>query len=154
MVTENWLQYTDALIRVPPGSELVDDWYVFWSLAKRLGFPIIYNEKVELNMERPPSTEELLAIRVAGGRVRFEELKRYPSGKIYSFSSDHVSPARPDADGKFEVMPDDVAEELRQFLQRDTEPCRIMSNGQKFTHLCLVVECATCTIASVHTSGA
>src|SRR5262249_40509268 len=62
LVTENWLQYTDALIRVPPGSELVDDWYGFWSLAKRLGFPIIYNEKVELNMETPPSTEELLAI--------------------------------------------------------------------------------------------
>src|SRR3546814_15584739 len=31
-----WVQYTAAHVTPPAGSDVVDDWYVFWSLARRL----------------------------------------------------------------------------------------------------------------------
>ena len=45
-----WSQYTPPLIAPPKGSDLVEDWYVFWSLAKRLGRTITYNGVRPLDM--------------------------------------------------------------------------------------------------------
>ena len=30
-------QYTPEIVKPPEGAQVVDDWYVFWALAKRLG---------------------------------------------------------------------------------------------------------------------
>jgi anaerobic selenocysteine-containing dehydrogenase len=66
-------------------------------------------------MQEPPSTDDLLALRLMGGRITLEELKKYPHGKM--FDVDPV--AAPDVDNgyRFDLMPADVAEELRQFLE-------------------------------------
>jgi anaerobic selenocysteine-containing dehydrogenase len=135
LATDNWSQYAPAAVDPPEGSEVCDDWYPFWAIAKRLGFSIDYLGKGPLPMDAPPTTEDLLAIRLQGARVSFDELKRYPSGHVWDVPDAQVQPARPGATGRFELMPADVADELNQFIGLTVEPGRIRSHGREFSHL-------------------
>jgi anaerobic selenocysteine-containing dehydrogenase len=106
-----FLQYTPAVADPPAGSELIDDWYLFWALAKRLNIPLDFCG-TRLDSETPPSTEDLLALILGNAQVPFEEIKRNRSGKIYDLGVQHVEAASPDNAARFDVMPDDVAAEL------------------------------------------
>lgn len=132
--SDSWGQYTPAIIDPPAGSEVCDDWYPFWAVAGRLGLAINYNSQGELPIDSPPTTEDLIALRMAGSRVPLEELKTFPSGHIFDFDT-RVLPGRPEADGRFAVMPPDVAEELAQFLEVPVTADKRRSQGQDFGYL-------------------
>jgi len=119
--SESWSQYTDAVLDPPKGSDLVEDWYPYWAVAKRLGLKMSFSGiELDLNVNRPPTTDEMLEIRARNGRITLETLvsdhKLYPSGRIYEHPSNVVQPARPGVSGRFDVMPADVADELDEFL--------------------------------------
>ena len=110
-----YAQYTPALVPPPPGSELCDEGYVPWALARRLG-KTLQIDGVDMNMEIPPTDEDFLAILARHGSVPFEEVKRTAQqGRIFDLPLKHVEAAGEQA-GRFDVMPDDVAEEIRRFL--------------------------------------
>ncbi len=132
---DNWTQYTPALLKTPPGSELCDDWYPFWAIAKRLGFSINYVGKQELPSDHAPSTDDLLEIRLRGARVSLDEVKKYPSGHIWDVDTCFIQPGRPEADARFDLMPDDVAQEVRDYLALPVSAEEIRSNGKVFSHL-------------------
>lgn len=132
---ENWTQYTPPLLKTPPGSQVVDDWYPFWAIAQRLGFAIDYVGKGPLNMEQAPTTDDLLAIRLRGARVELEELKQYPSGRIFDLDTCFVQPPLPENEARFDIMPDDVRAEMAQFLSMTVSAGDIRSHGKRFTHL-------------------
>jgi anaerobic selenocysteine-containing dehydrogenase len=130
-----WSQYTPPVIAPPKGSDLVEDWYVFWSLARRLGRTITYNGVRPLNMETPPTTDELLDLVLHGAPHNLDALKADPHGFHADIEQQTVLPADPDADGRFDPMPADVAEELRRFLAEAGTPGRWQRDGRSFTHL-------------------
>ena len=132
---DNWSQYTPPVIDPPAGSEVCDEWYPFWAIAKRLGFAIDFLGKGPLPLDRTPTTEELLAISMDDARVSFEELKRYEAGHIWEFDDGVVLPERPGMSGKFDLMPEDVAGEVRQFLGQTVSVGDIRSQGRSFSHL-------------------
>ena len=105
--------YTEAVVPHPPGSELVDDWYPFWALARRLGRTIEF-DGVALDMRTPPHTDELLAILARNGAVPFTELKRLGAGRIFDLPPQFIQPAIGSA--RFEVAPGDVVLELEEVL--------------------------------------
>jgi anaerobic selenocysteine-containing dehydrogenase len=118
--TDTWTQYTPAVLDVPKGSDLVEDWYPYWALAKRLDLKLeFFGSELELNRNTPPTTDEMLEIRLAHSQVSLDQLKAeletHPGGRMYDPPSAVVQPARLEADGRFDVMPVDVAEELRQY---------------------------------------
>ena len=135
LFSDNWMQYTPALVAPPADSEVCDDWYPFWAIAKRLGFPINYVNKAELPTDAAPTTDELLEIRMRGAPVSLEEIKRYASGHIWELESALVQPARAEAEGRFDLMPDDVVLEMQQFLELPVRAGEIISRGKPFTHL-------------------
>ncbi len=128
LLPENFLQYTSAIVSPPP--EVIDDWYFYWSIAKRLGIAINYQDKSVLDMREPPSTEDLLALRLKGGRITLEELKKYPHGKMFDVAP--VAAPATDNGHRFDLMPADVAEELRQFREF-TGVRSSSSNGKGFS---------------------
>jgi anaerobic selenocysteine-containing dehydrogenase len=130
-----WSQYTAPLIARPQGSDLVEDWYVFWGLAKRLGRTITYNGVGPLDMEMPPTTDELLGLVLHGGPHDLDRLKAQPHGFHADIAQRTVLSADPDADGRFDPMPGDVADELRRFLADGGAPGRWQRDGRHFTHL-------------------
>ncbi|MDB5576296.1 MAG: nitrate reductase [Bradyrhizobium sp.] len=131
---ENWAQYAPPVLKTPPGSEIVEGWYVYWSIARRLGRTITFLGKTDLDMDVAPDSETLLEILLEGSPLTLDDLKQYPSGKIFEISQ-NVLPARAGMSAKFDVMPDDVHLELQQFLAAQGEPLQFVSQGKGFTHL-------------------
>jgi anaerobic selenocysteine-containing dehydrogenase len=108
-------QYTAPLVPPPAGSELCDEGYVAWAIAKRMGVTFRYFG-VDMDMEKPPTDEDFLRIIARNSSIPFEEFKHAAiGGKLFDLPPIHVDPAGPKA-GRFSVMPDDVAEEVRGFL--------------------------------------
>jgi anaerobic selenocysteine-containing dehydrogenase len=126
-----WGQYTPELVRPPAGSDLIDDWYLLWGLAKRLGLPLQFGSQ-PIDMETRPTTDDLIEIRSRGSIVPLDEIKKYPSGKIFDIEQ-YVQPARPEAAGRFDVMPDDVADVL-EAVAAEPVPARA-APAQGFSHL-------------------
>jgi len=136
--TVSWAQYTPPVIGMPEGSDLVEDWYPYWAIAKRLGLQMQFaGHELDFGVNQPPSTDEMLEMRAAEGRITLAELKRdlekYPAGRIYDHPSAVVQPARPGAKGRFDVMPADVAAEIEEFLGSDL--ARSPGPGEGFSHL-------------------
>ena len=122
--TESWSQLAQPVVAPPQGSDLVEDWYPYWAIAKRLGLTMRFSGvELDFGVNQPPTTEEMLEIRARAGRVTLGELKAdlnaHPAGRIYDHPSNVVQPARPGASGRFDVMPEDVAQEVRDFLASD-----------------------------------
>ncbi|MEO6718183.1 MAG: molybdopterin-dependent oxidoreductase [Novosphingobium sp.] len=137
--TTTWSRYAPPVIDPPQGSELVADWYPWWALGKRLGLTMQFSgQELDFTRNQPPSTEDMLALRCVNGRISFDALKAdlaaYPSGRIYDHPSLEVLSARPEAaNARFDVMPADVADELRDFLASDY--AQDASAGSGFSHL-------------------
>ena len=122
-------QYTPGVAQPPPGSEVVDDWYVFWALAKRLGRTILY-DGVPLDMSSPPATEDLVAIVTRNSQISLDEIKRHPGGKLFDRDPQYVE-AADGSDAKFAVAPSDVADELAAIAAENTIG---LGAGPLFTH--------------------
>jgi len=115
-----YTQYTAAVAAPPADSELADEGYIAWALAKRLGVQYSYFG-VDLDMETPPDDDLFLSILARNARVPFEELKQVAvGGKLFDGLPEvRVLPAS-GTGGRLAVMPEDVAAELRAFAA--TEP--------------------------------
>ncbi len=131
---ESWVAYSPALLKPPKDSDLIEEWYFFWGLAKRLGKTIRFGD-IELDMQVPPTTDQLLALRAQHPLAPLEEIQKYPSGKVFHDANNIVLPPRPEATATFEVMPEDVAQELRELAAQVRPAQGHESNGQHFTHL-------------------
>jgi len=124
---DSWAQYTPAIVPPPPG--VVDEWYVFWSLAKRLGVSLHYAGQ-PLDMVTPPTTEDLLAMGLAGAPLSLDELKRRPDGVAVDPAGPlFVKPARAGHDARFELSPPGVLAEL---LDVAAEPVAVASDSAAF----------------------
>lgn len=106
-----YAQYSAPVVAPPVGAEVIDDWYLFWALAKRLDKTVTY-DGVALDMQNPPTTEQLLAILMRNSVVAFEELRRHPGGKLFDAEPMVVQAPPGDDRGQFDVMPEDVRQEL------------------------------------------
>jgi anaerobic selenocysteine-containing dehydrogenase len=117
-----YTQYTPAIARPPEGSELADEGYIAWALARRMGVTLSYFG-TDMDMETAPSDEDFLAILAARGAMPYDEIKRQArGGKLFS-DLPEVRVLPPDGtSGRFQVMPEDVAEELRAFAATQPVP--------------------------------
>ncbi|HBO3353833.1 TPA: molybdopterin-dependent oxidoreductase [Pseudomonas aeruginosa] len=131
---ESWVAYSPALLKPPKDSDLIEEWYFFWALAGRLGKTIRFGE-VKLDMQTPPTTDQLLALRAQHPLAPLEEIRKHPSGKIFHDTNNVVLPPRPEATATFDVIPTDVAEELHQLAQQTPPHQGHESDGHGFTHL-------------------
>lgn len=130
-----WTQYTAPVIAPPPGSDLVNDWYVFWAIASRLGRTIEFDGTGPLDMEDAPGDDALIARRLQGSYASLEELRRFPHGHDFPIQQPIVLAAAQDNDATFDLMPVDVAEELEDFWENGDRPGALVRDGKRFSHL-------------------
>ncbi len=92
-----YANYTPAVVDPPRGADVIEDWQLYYRIAQRLGLPLdlvnLYgvpggyleapSDVLPLDMEREPTTDELLELMSRGSRVPLEEVKRYPHGHVF-----------------------------------------------------------------------
>jgi anaerobic selenocysteine-containing dehydrogenase len=114
-----YAQYAEPVLAEPPGSELIDDWRVFYELARRLHIPLTL-DGVPLDMTRAPTTEDLLRLLTRHSSVPFEEIRAATRGRMFDLPPQFVEPGDDSGAGKFDMAPADVLEELQAV--RDERP--------------------------------
>lgn len=112
---EPFAQYTPT-IAAAPGPEVMDEWWYFWSLGRRLRKPVRFKGWT-LDGPEPPTSEALLERLVAKARVPFDRWRDAAGGVRVDVATTFVHPARETArDARFAVLPPDVEAELAQVL--------------------------------------
>lgn len=79
---EPFAQYQPQLIEPPAGSDVLEDWRIFYELGRRMGYPLAFRGQ-PFDMSTPPTTDGLLSQFVARSRVPLEEIKRHPHGAVF-----------------------------------------------------------------------
>jgi anaerobic selenocysteine-containing dehydrogenase len=128
-------RFCPALVSPPAGAEVVDEWTVYWGLARRLGKQIVYGG-VDLDMDETPSTRGLIQIMMKNSPITLDELAAMPDGKIFDDLPDVI--VQPGTSGnRFEVMPTDVAQDMAGLVADDpaeidrTYPFRLISRRMR-----------------------
>lgn len=137
LIDEPFAQYVPPVVEPPEGAELVDDWYPYWSLCSRLGIPMSLNG-VALDMMHAPSTDDLLEIILRESQVPLAEIKRYPAGRVWDVEPAYVQPPSRDDSPRFDVMPDDVQDELAEVYGAFAPANGSARPEPPFTHLLTV----------------
>lgn len=118
---EPYTRYTPAIARPPKGAEVRDDHHYFWALAKRMGLQLsLFGE--DLDMQTPPSTDEMLALTARDAAIPFAELKQHERGVLLDHETHFVQPGDPDNPHRLALLPPDVEEELGAVARRLREP--------------------------------
>ena len=110
-----YARFAEPVLARPP--DVVEDWEVFWGLAARLNLPLRVAGH-DIPMDRQPTSEELLHL-VATGPVPLDVVRASPHGLVRPPDGSTVLPPRPSStDHRFQLLPADVATELRAALDR------------------------------------
>ncbi|MEZ5656626.1 MAG: molybdopterin-dependent oxidoreductase [Sphingobium sp.] len=90
--------YTPAVVEPPAGSEVIEEWELYYRMAQRMGVQLRLNpmryyttspppkttrEPPRIDMVDMPTTDDILAMMAAHARIPFEEVKRHPSGSLF-----------------------------------------------------------------------
>jgi anaerobic selenocysteine-containing dehydrogenase len=131
--TEPYMRYTPAVAKPPAGSEIYDEAFIFWGLAKRLGLQLTYLG-VALDMSMPVTPDSLLDIVARHSPVSLAELRNMPLGCKVDITPQFAVAGNPGPEDKFSLMPDDILEEMSEVAGEDFDRDIIASNGVRATH--------------------
>ncbi|MFD2577521.1 molybdopterin-dependent oxidoreductase [Novosphingobium colocasiae] len=119
-----YAQYTPALLEPPAGSDLVEDWQIFYRIAKRMNVPLAFCSGTGLSMSKDgaaqrdidmdvePTTEQLFDIICANSAVPLAEVRSHLSGKIYEEAQREIAPRNPDCEDRLDVANPDMLDQL------------------------------------------
>ncbi|MBW2271144.1 MAG: molybdopterin-dependent oxidoreductase [Deltaproteobacteria bacterium] len=142
--------YREALVDPPQGSELLEDWELFYFLAREMGLELqVYlgilrlpgdppGRSVALDMQNTPTTDALFDILTEGSRIPLSEVRKHHAGRVYEEPESFVLPRDPDCQGYLELGNDAMLSQLdvtaRGILEGDDEfPFRLISRRQENT---------------------
>jgi anaerobic selenocysteine-containing dehydrogenase len=91
---EPYAQYQPQLIEPPAGSEVLEDWRIFYELARRMGLALAYRGQ-PFDMNDPPTTDDLLEQFVRRSRVPLALIKQHPHGHLYPDPQPLAEPKEP-----------------------------------------------------------
>lgn len=126
--TQPYANYAPKLVEPPPGSDLIEDWELFYGLARELGQTLRVNSSFSwgpqsddgptpLDMRRKPTTDEIYALLTKGSRIPLEVVKRAGRGAIYPDESIVVAPKDPGWEGKLDVGSEYLLGELGEIAR-------------------------------------
>lgn len=124
--------YSPGHAKPPAGSAVLDEHYIFWALAKRLGKQMHFAD-VPLDMDVAPTVDDMYEILTRDAQVPLSEVRKYPHGHIFDVEPQFVEPGNNEA--RFSVCPSDIASELAEVAAKPfDESGHQVDHGVAFTH--------------------
>jgi anaerobic selenocysteine-containing dehydrogenase len=132
--TQPYAMYAPRLVDPPAGSDLIEDWELFYGVAQHLGKqlrvsssfswgPQAADGPAPLDMEQKPTTDELFELLCKGSRVPLSAVKEAGRGVVYRDDSLVVAPKDAGWAGKLDVgneyLLGELAEIAREAPERD-----------------------------------
>lgn len=143
--------YTPALVQPPAGSEVIEEWELYYRMAQRLGIQLRLNpmryyiaspppkgrgEPPPVDMVDAPTTDDIIAMMTARGRVPLEEVKRHPSGALFPPDTPViVQPKEAGWTGKFDVGNPMMMRDLAEAFET-VDVAGDLAEGHAFRLLC------------------
>jgi anaerobic selenocysteine-containing dehydrogenase len=129
---EPYAQYSPAIVPPPPGSDLVEDWEFFYELARRMGLSLQLRCEMfsfvgqqppiaPLDMQRKPSSEELLDLVTRGSRIPLARVRAEGGGALFADEAVFVEPRDPDCDARLELGDATMLAELAEVFAEGCE---------------------------------
>lgn len=123
---EPYAQYQPQLVEPPAGSDVLEDWRIFYELARHMKLALAWRGR-PLDMEQPPTTDQLLEQFVERSRVPLDVIRQHPHGHLYPDPRPLAEPRDPDwphrlelADPRMLAELGSVAEELLRLAKVST----------------------------------
>ena len=107
-----YTNYTDAITERE--GDVLNEWEVFWELAKRMGTTLPFAGG-QTPMDERPSDDQMIDLAYAGSRMPMDEV-RANRRKVHPDKIMTVSAADPDCTAKFTVAPDDIVAEMKEIV--------------------------------------
>ena len=120
-----YAQYSPAHIDPPKNSDLMEEWEFFYGLSRRMdlqlkAYPLRAETGVlregrkvfEFDMQRKPTSDEVLEGLMNGSRIPLSEVRRHPHGKIFEDETIRVRAADPGCEDRLDVGNSDILGEL------------------------------------------
>ena len=143
--------YREALVEPPEGSDLLEDWELFYELGRALDLELKPylgimrlpgdppGRFVELDMQTRPSTDALFDELCQGSRIPLDEVRRHHAGRVYEAPDAVVQPRDPDCADRLELADPVMMSQLDEVARGDALegdaafPFRLVNRRQPHT---------------------
>jgi len=125
--SEPYAQYAPGIVDPPDGSDLIEDWQLFYRIGQRLGLAMKWTnvfgsprghleapiEQFELDMEHEPTTDDLFELMCRGSNVELDEVKRHRHGHVFERCQQQlVAPKESGCEARLDVGNETLLAEL------------------------------------------
>jgi len=122
----DYAQYSDAVVDPPPGSEVIEDWELFYGVAQRMHLDLrVTNQagqSIPLDMTDPPPPDELVALLMTGSRVPLDQIRARPGGGFFPADPPVVVAEKQDGwSGRLDVGNKELLADLAAHAQYDAQ---------------------------------
>jgi anaerobic selenocysteine-containing dehydrogenase len=122
---------------------VIDEWELFWGMAHRMRVPLSLGRSNfggrpvagrAVDIDRKPTTDELMELEAGDARIPLSRVKRYPGGEVFEEAWATVQPRGADAVGRFDLAPALFVEDLRRVIDEPITAGGGYREGESFTH--------------------
>jgi anaerobic selenocysteine-containing dehydrogenase len=127
--TQPYAMYAPQLVEPPPGSDLIEDWELFYGIAQHLGEQLRVSSSYSwgpqsadgptpIDMHHKPTTDELFGLLCKGSRIPLATVKAAGRGAVYRDDSIVVAPKDVGWKGQLDVGNDTLLGELGEIARQ------------------------------------
>jgi len=127
---EPYAIYAPAAVRAD--FDAIEEWELYWGLAKRMGTEIVLPGG-PMPMDHKPTGDEFLDLITAGSRIPLSEVRKHRGGRIYP-SDAKVQARQPEATGRLRAGEPEVIAELAEVRAEPLVDAGGYKPGEQFTH--------------------
>lgn len=136
-----YAQYSPAFIQ--PDFDVIDEWELFWGMAHRMRVPLSLGRSNlggrpvagrPVDIDRKPTTDELMEIEAGDARIALSQVKQYPGGHIFEQAWATVQPRGADAAGRLDLAPALFLEDLGGVLAEPVTNSGGYKENESFSH--------------------
>jgi anaerobic selenocysteine-containing dehydrogenase len=123
--------YAPKVVDPPAGSDLMEEWELFYGVGQRMGLPLRLSfppshidrvrqprPSVDLNMTTKPTTDQLYEFMTAGSRIPLSEVKKHEDGALFP-ETVIAAPKDPNCNARLDVGNGPMLHELAEVFTDD-----------------------------------